>query len=77
MTKSGAHRHPGYPVKVADTIGAGDAFTAGLVHQYLRGESLEAMNDAANRVGSWVASQVGGTPAPDAAQLRNVFASNA
>jgi hypothetical protein len=32
------------------------------------------MNDAANRVGSWVASQVGGTPVPNAAQLREVFA---
>ena len=76
VNESGSHRHSGYPIKVADTIGAGDAFTAALVHQYLRGASLAAMNDAANRVGSWVASQIGGTPAPNAAQLRDVFAAN-
>jgi fructokinase len=74
VNNSGRHHHPGYPIKVADTIGAGDAFTAALVHQYLRGASLSAMNDAANRVGSWVASQIGGTPAPNAAQLREIFA---
>ncbi len=73
-TSSGIHRHSGYRVKVVDTVGAGDAFTAGLVHQYLRGASLAAMNDAANRIGSWVASQAGGTPAPNPAQLRDVFA---
>ncbi|HEY4739353.1 MAG TPA: carbohydrate kinase [Candidatus Acidoferrales bacterium] len=70
------HHHPGNTIKVADTIGAGDAFTAALVHQYLRGASLADMNDAANRVGSWVASQIGGTPAPNAAQLRAIFAAN-
>lgn len=56
--------HPGYRVQVADTIGSGDAFTAGLVHEYLCGSSLPEMNDKANRVGAWVASQVGGMPKP-------------
>lgn len=56
--------HPGYRVRVADTIGSGDAFTAGLVFEYLRGSSLPEMNDMANRVGAWVASQVGGMPRP-------------
>ena len=28
---------PGFAVKVADTIGAGDAFTAALTHYLLRG----------------------------------------
>ncbi len=56
------HQHPGYPVQVADTVGAGDAFTAALVHHYLRGSSLADMNDAANRMGSLVASKAGATP---------------
>jgi fructokinase len=56
--------HPGFKVKVADTVGAGDAFTAALVHGYLQGHSLPKMNETANRVGAWVASQPGGTPAP-------------
>jgi len=60
--------HMGFRVRVADTVGSGDAFTAGLVHEYLRGAGvgrmdLERMNEMANRVGAWVASEVGGMPA--------------
>ena len=61
--------HRGFPIQVVDTVGAGDAFTAGLVHHYLRGCSLEAMNDSANRMGAWVARHAGATPAPDSAGL--------
>jgi|SRR5262252_6624373 len=59
-----ADDHPGYRVRVADTVGAGDAFTAGLVREYLGGSSLAAMNEAANRIGAWVASQIGAMPSP-------------
>jgi fructokinase len=65
--------HPGYSVKVADTVGSGDAFTAALVHEYLRGSSLDAMNETANRVGAWVASQAGGMPTPPAGGLREAL----
>jgi len=47
---------------VSDTVGAGDSFTAALAHHYLRGEPLNRISDAANRLGSWVASQPGATP---------------
>jgi fructokinase len=60
--RSGTHRHPGLVTKVVDTVGAGDAFTAGLVHAYLRGGSLEQMSEVANRCGAYVASQPGATP---------------
>jgi fructokinase len=56
--------HPGFRVRVGDTVGAGDAFTAGLVHEYLRGAKLNQMNEVANRAGAWVASEVGATPTP-------------
>jgi len=56
--------HPGFRVRVADTVGSGDAFTAGLVHEYLQGASLGLMNEVANLVGAWVASEVGAMPAP-------------
>ena len=60
------HEHPGIPVKAADTIGAGDAFTAALTHYLLRGADLATLNEAGNRWGSWVASQQGAMPAlPD------------
>jgi len=61
--------HPGFTVKVADTVGAGDAFTAALVHHWLRRTPLEEMNLAANRLGAWVASQEGAMPAADESVL--------
>ncbi len=72
VAADGVHKHPGFPTEVADTVGAGDAFTAALVHHYLRGATLEVMNQAANRMGSWVASQVGATPKPDVTFIKTV-----
>ncbi|MGA8432694.1 MAG: carbohydrate kinase [Candidatus Sulfotelmatobacter sp.] len=64
VTSTDRSVHAGFRVKIADTVGAGDAFTAALVCEYLRGASLAQMSEAANRVGAWVASQSGATPAP-------------
>jgi fructokinase len=66
--------HPGYTVKVADTVGSGDAFTAALVNEYLQGSPLDQMNETANRVGAWVASQVGAMPVPPGGDLRKAIA---
>jgi fructokinase len=66
--------HRGFRVKVADTVGAGDAFTAGLVHEYLHGASLDLMNEVANLVGAWVASEVGAMPTPKRGALENSLA---
>ncbi len=60
--RSSSFRHPGIPTRVVDTVGAGDAFTAGLVHGYLRGLGLETISQIANTCGSFVASQPGATP---------------
>jgi fructokinase len=62
VRKDACCQHPAFPVKVADTIGAGDAFTAALVHEFLRRSSLDHMNAVANRVGAWVASEAGAMP---------------
>jgi fructokinase len=56
------HEHPGIKIKVADTIGAGDAFTAAMTHYLLRGADLATLNEAGNRWGGWVASQAGAMP---------------
>ncbi len=53
---------PGFPIKVADTIGAGDAFSAALVHGLSAGWSAPQIVNFANRVGALVASRPGGTP---------------
>jgi fructokinase len=62
VTDSEATSHPGFQVKVVDTIGAGDAFTATLVHYYLRRASLKTISEAANSIGSWITTQAGATP---------------
>ena len=66
--------HPGFKVHVADTVGSGDAFTAGLVHEYLHGASLNLMNEVANLVGAWVASEVGAMPTPKRGALEHSLA---
>lgn len=53
---------PGYPVPVADTVGAGDAFAAALVHGLSAGWGVGETADLANRVGALVAGRPGGTP---------------
>ena len=67
-------QHAGIKVKVADTVGAGDAFTAAMVHGYLRGSSLAQINEIANRVGAWVASQSGAMPVPQVVGLPQTLA---
>lgn len=73
-TADACSMHHGFRVKVADTIGAGDAFTAALIHEYLRGAALDGMNETANRVGAWVASQVGATPVVKPDDLKAILA---
>jgi fructokinase len=73
-TREGTFRHPGFPVKLVDTVGAGDAFTAGLLHAYLRGASPAMMAKIGNLCGSYVASQHGATPALSAELIANIRA---
>jgi fructokinase len=54
---------PGYKVRVADTVGSGDAFAAAFLHGLSRGLDAAATGDFANRVGALVASLPGGVPA--------------
>jgi fructokinase len=58
---------PSFPYKVADRVGAGDAFTAAMIILYLKGKSLAEISEYANRLASWVTSQKGGTPVYDSA----------
>jgi fructokinase len=50
------------PVKVVDTVGAGDSFTAALVLGLLHEMDLDEINTIANEVARYVCSQPGGTP---------------
>jgi fructokinase len=73
LKKNGYSEHPGFRVQVTDTIGAGDAFAAALAHYYRLGQPLDAINAAANRIGSWVASQPGATPAASATDVARLL----
>ncbi len=59
----------GFPVKVADTIGAGDAFAAGFVHGLGSHWPPERIAEFANRAGALVASRHGAIPAWSVADL--------
>jgi fructokinase len=65
--------HPGFRVNVRDTIGSGDAFTAALIDGYLQGRSLLEINEAANRLGAWVASHSGAMPSVPARGLQQAL----
>lgn len=58
---------PGRRVPVADTVGAGDAFTAGLLVYTLEGKPLADAAAFANRLAGHVVASVGGTPLLDRA----------
>jgi len=64
---------PGYRVKVADTVGAGDAFAAALVHGIHAGWPAHQVADFANRLGALVASRPGGVPAWTADDLTELL----
>ena len=53
---------PGIEVRVADTVGAGDAFTAGWVAARLRGWDVAKQAHFANAIGALVASLPGAMP---------------
>ena len=54
--------HPGFPTKVADTIGAGDSFTAAMTLGLLAGWPLDEIHLRASEVAAYVCSQPGATP---------------
>lgn len=61
---------PGFPVTVADTVGAGDAFTAGFLHGLIHHWPLTQTARFANALGSIVASRATAIPAWTLADVR-------
>jgi fructokinase len=60
---------PGVPVTVVDTVGAGDAFTAGLLCCAIEGRSVADAAAFANRLAARVAASTGGTPTINRAEI--------
>ncbi len=61
-SRDALHEVPAEPVQVVDSVGAGDAFTAGLVYGLLHDWSPETTARFANAVGGIVASMAGAMP---------------
>lgn len=55
-------RHPGVAAEVANSVGAGDAFTAVLAIGLLTGQPLDEINRCANEAAAFVCSKSGATP---------------
>jgi fructokinase len=56
------HDLPGQPIKIADTVGAGDAFAAALAINLMKGTGLKAAHQNAAMVSAYVCTQHGATP---------------
>ena len=65
---------PGTKIAVADTVGAGDSYTAALALGLLAGHEPERIIEFAHLVAGYVCTQPGATP-PMPAQVRHQFAS--
>jgi len=63
------YKHEGYPVKVADTVGAGDSFLAGLISKLLTDHNPKEALDFASAVGALVASYSGANPKIESSEI--------
>ncbi len=68
--------NPGFKVKLADPLGAGDAFSAGFVDALLRGKSLKEASESGNRFGAMVATKTGATQKITQDELSNIAFNN-
>lgn len=55
------HYDPGYQISLVDTVGAGDAFSAGFVHYYMNGHSIDEALRFGNAAGALVSTTAGAT----------------
>jgi fructokinase len=55
------HYDPGYQICLGDTVGSGDAFSAGFVHYYMNGFEIEEALRFGNAAGAMVATTTGAT----------------
>lgn len=62
FTRDNVQHVPGNKVTIADTVGAGDAFSAAFLFVYLSTVNLTAAVKAGNLLGAYVASQSGAVP---------------
>ena len=79
IAQRGAERvvSPSVKVTPVDTVGAGDSFDAGFLHQYVRGADLATCLKSGNIAGAFSTTRPGGTEAfRDSAHRENFFRAN-
>ncbi|WP_159520426.1 carbohydrate kinase family protein [Sunxiuqinia indica] len=70
------YEHPGFKINAVDTVGAGDAFLAGLVSAMFENKSYEDALALACATGAFVASKAGATPKYDMQEIKQILMSN-
>ncbi len=70
------YEHSGFKVNAVDTVGAGDAFLAGLVASLLSYKSPEYSVAFACATGAYVASKAGATPKYDMDEINRILSEN-
>jgi fructokinase len=68
------YEHPGFKVKVGDTVGAGDSFLATFVAGLLDGQPMQQVLVKASAIGAFVASRRGANPVYDENEINNIIA---
>ncbi|MFT3703356.1 MAG: carbohydrate kinase [Agriterribacter sp.] len=56
------YEHPGFKVKVADTIGSGDSFLAAFLSKFIKGLPVQQALEFASAMGAFIATQAGACP---------------
>lgn len=67
------YHNEGYPVKVADTVGAGDSFLAALITSLLTGKEPQTSIDFACAIGALVAESLGANPVISSSQIEKLM----
>ncbi|MBN2174114.1 MAG: hypothetical protein JW731_08285, partial [Bacteroidales bacterium] len=67
------YEHPGFKVKATDTVGAGDAFLAGLVSSLVNDKTPEESLAFACATGAFVATKSGATPKYDMDEINGIL----
>jgi len=73
MWKGELYQNEGYPVKVADTVGAGDSFLAALITSLLNEKAPQTAIDFACAVGALVAEAPGANPEISNSRIENLM----
>lgn len=73
MWEGKIYENGGYPIKVADTVGAGDSFLAALITSLLTGKSPQTAIDFACAVGALVAGAPGANPDISYSKIENMI----